>query len=127
MKFAGSRRDFLAKTGSALALAAVRPAGGVAQPSSLAASVAVDPRRIVATIDRRLFGSFLEHLGRAIYGGGFEPGSALADQNGFRRDVLNEVRSLGVPIVRYPGGNFVSGYDWLDGVGPRASRPTVLD
>ena len=87
----------------------------------------VDPRRVVAPLDRRLFGSFLEHLGRAIYGGVFEPGSALADENGFRRDVLNEVRTLGVPIVRYPGGNFVSGYDWLDGVGPRASRPSVLD
>lgn len=122
-----SRRDFLATTGSALALAAVRPAGVFAQPTARAASVLVDPRRVAATIDRRLFGSFLEHLGRAIYGGVFEPGSPLADQNGFRRDVLAEIKTLGVPIVRYPGGNFVSGYDWLDGVGPRDARPTVLD
>jgi alpha-N-arabinofuranosidase len=78
---------------------------------------------VVATLDRRQFGSFLEHLGRAIYGGVFEPGSTLADQNGFRRDVVDEIRTLQVPIVRYPGGNFVSGYDWLDGVGPRSARP----
>jgi alpha-L-arabinofuranosidase len=74
-----------------------------------------------------VFGSFLEHLGRAIYGGIYDPGSKLSDANGFRKDVLNEIRQLGVPIVRYPGGNFVSGYNWLDGVGPKASRPRVLD
>jgi alpha-N-arabinofuranosidase len=91
MTSAGTRRDFLAKTGSALALAAVRPAGVFAQPASRIANVFVDPRRVAATIDRRLFGSFLEHLGRAIYGGIFEPGSPLADQNGFRRDVLAEI------------------------------------
>jgi len=127
MTSAGTRRDFLAKAGSALTLAAVRPAGVFAQPASRIANVFVDPHRVAATIDRRLFGSFLEHLGRAIYGGIFEPGSPLADQNGFRRDVLAEIKTLGVPIVRYPGGNFVSGYDWLDGVGPRDSRPAVLD
>src|SRR5262249_7975151 len=89
--------------------------------------VVVDPRGVVATLDRRLFGSFLEHLGRAIYGGIFEPGSPLADANGFRRDVLGAITSLGVPVGRYPCRNFVSGYDWLDGGGPRASRPAVLD
>jgi alpha-N-arabinofuranosidase len=77
--------------------------------------------------DRRVFGSFLEHLGRAIYTGVYEPGSRLADARGFRSDVAREVKDLGVPIVRYPGGNFVSGYNWLDGVGPKAQRPTVLD
>jgi alpha-N-arabinofuranosidase len=81
----------------------------------------------VAALDRRLLGSFLEHLGRAIYGGIYEPGSALADGQGFRQDVLELVRRLGVPIVRYPGGNFVSGYNWLDGVGPTSERPRVLD
>jgi len=74
-----------------------------------------------------LFGSFLEHLGPAIYEGIYDPGSKPSDSNGFRKDVLNEIRQLGVPIVRYPGGNFVSGYNWLDGVGPKANRPRVLD
>jgi alpha-N-arabinofuranosidase len=68
------------------------------------------------------WGSFLEHLGRAIYQGIYEPGSALADSAGFRKDVAAEVRGMGVPIIRYPGGNFVSGYNWLDGVGPRDKR-----
>lgn len=90
-------------------------------------NVYVDSRRTVATLDRRLFGSFLEHLGRAIYGGIYEPGSSLADGNGFRTDVLREIRDLGVPIIRYPGGNFVSGYNWQDGVGPVESRPRQLD
>lgn len=74
-----------------------------------------------------MFGSFLEHLGRAIYEGIYDPGSKLSDSNGFRKDVLDEIRHLGVPIIRYPGGNFVSGYNWLDGVGPKANRPRVLD
>ena len=74
-----------------------------------------------------MLGSFLEHLGRAIYTGVYEPGSRLADAKGFRTDVAREVKDLGVPIVRYPGGNFVSGYNWLDGVGPKAQRPVVLD
>ena len=72
-------------------------------------------------------GSFLEHLGRAVYTGVYEPGSPLADQNGLRQDVIAEVKGLGVPIIRYPGGNFVSGYNWLDGVGPKDQRPTVLE
>ena len=87
----------------------------------------IDTRRIIAPLERNLFGSFLEHLGRAIYGGIYDPGSRLSDSNGFRKDVLEEIRQLDVPIVRYPGGNFVSGYNWLDGVGPKASRPRVLD
>lgn len=91
------------------------------------ARVYVDSRRIISQIDRNLWGSFLEHLGRAIYGGIYDPGSKLSDANGFREDVLNIVRELAVPIVRYPGGNFVSGYNWLDGVGPKQNRPRVLD
>ena len=78
-------------------------------------------------LDRNLFGSFLEHLGRAIYEGIYDPGSPLSDANGFRKDVMEEVRNLGVPIIRYPGGNFVSGYNWLDGVGPKKDRPRELD
>jgi alpha-L-arabinofuranosidase len=89
--------------------------------------VYVDSRRTVAPLDRNLFGSFLEHLGRAIYEGIYDPASKLSDSNGLRKDVVGEIRQLGVPIVRYPGGNFVSGYNWLDGVGPKADRPRVLD
>jgi len=89
--------------------------------------VLIDTQRTIAPLERNLFGSFLEHLGRAIYEGIYDPGSKLSDSSGFRTDVLNEIRQLGVPIVRYPGGNFVSGYNWLDGVGPKASRPRVLD
>src|SRR5437763_13288407 len=68
-----------------------------------------------APFDRRLLGSFLEHLGRAIYTGVYEPGSPLADANGFRTDVAREIKELGVPSTRYPGGDFVSGQNWLDG------------
>lgn len=126
-----SRRRFTRQAGlSTLALATQGALGRLAAASPLpnrAARVVVDTRRTLATLDRRIFGSFLEHLGRAIYGGIFDPESKMADADGFRRDVLAEIRGLGVPIVRYPGGNFVSGYDWLDGVGPVPSRPRVLD
>jgi len=91
------------------------------------ARIYLDTRRTTGSLDRNLFGSFLEHLGRAIYEGIYEPGSPLSDANGFRKDVMEEVRSLNVPIIRYPGGNFVSGYNWLDGVGPKQERPRVLD
>ena len=124
------RRSFLGRTAAAaVALGAPSWLARVAQAQSASARarVIVDPERTVANLDRRLFGSFLEHLGRAIYGGVYEPGSKLADADGFRKDVLDEVRRLGVPIVRYPGGNFVSGYDWRDGVGPKAERPRVLE
>lgn len=91
------------------------------------ATAVIDPALTVGPVDERLFGSFVEHMGRAIYGGIYEPGHPTADADGWRRDVLELVRELGVTIVRYPGGNFVSGYDWEDGVGPRDSRPTRLD
>jgi alpha-L-arabinofuranosidase len=94
---------------------------------SEAVRVFVDARRTLAPLDRNLFGSFLEHLGRAIYEGIYDPGSKLSDANGMRKDVIDELRQLGVPIIRYPGGNFVSGYNWLDGVGPKQDRPRVLD
>jgi alpha-L-arabinofuranosidase len=81
----------------------------------------------IAKIDDRLYGAFLEHLGRAIYTGIYEPDHKSADANGMRRDVVELVRELKVPIVRYPGGNFVSAYNWEDGVGPRKDRPTRLD
>ena len=81
----------------------------------------------IGTTDRRLFGAFIEHLGRCVYGGIFEPGHPTADKNGFRQDVLALVRELAPTIMRYPGGNFVSGYNWEDGVGPVAQRPRRLD
>jgi alpha-N-arabinofuranosidase len=82
---------------------------------------------VSATVDDRVFGSFIEHLGRAIYGGIYEPGHPTADDEGFRGDVLELVRELGVPIIRYPGGNFASCYNWEDTVGPVENRPRRLD
>ena len=96
-------------------------------PASAMFRVDVDSRRTLPALDRNIFGSFLEHLGRAIYEGIYDPNSKLADANGFRKDVLEEIQKLQVPIVRYPGGKFVSGYHWLDGVGPKQDRPKVLD
>jgi alpha-N-arabinofuranosidase len=91
------------------------------------ASLTIDPASRVGPINRRLFGSFVEHLGRCVYDGIYEPGHPTADADGFRADVLDLVRELGVSTVRYPGGNFVSGYRWEDGVGPRERRPRRLD
>lgn len=91
------------------------------------ARLVLEPGFRVGTVDRRLFGSFVEHMGRSVYTGIFEPGHPLADADGFRTDVLSLVRELGVTLVRYPGGNFVSHYRWEDGVGPAEERPTRLD
>jgi len=91
------------------------------------ASLHLDPSFVVAPVSRRTFGSFVEHMGRCVYGGIYEPGHPTADADGFRQDVLELVRELGVTVVRYPGGNFVSGYRWEDGVGPVENRPTRLD
>jgi alpha-L-arabinofuranosidase len=89
--------------------------------------VVLDRDVAIGVTDRRLFGAFVEHLGRCVYGGLFEPGHPQADHKGFRHDVLALVRELGPTIIRYPGGNFVSGYNWEDGVGPVESRPRRLD
>jgi alpha-N-arabinofuranosidase len=129
-----SRRHFLedaSKTGIALGanlafgghMFGQSPAANAGQPIRIYA----DSRRTLAPVHREVFGSFLEHLGRAIYEGIYDPQSKLSDSNGFRKDVLEEIKKLGVPIIRYPGGNFVSGYNWLDGIGPKANRPAVLD
>jgi alpha-L-arabinofuranosidase len=91
------------------------------------AKIKIDPDFRIGEIDPRLYGSFIEHLGRAVYGGVYEPDHPTADDMGFRRDVLELVRELKVPLVRYPGGNFVSGYNWEDGVGPKEERPRRLD
>ncbi len=87
------------------------------------AKMILDPSSKIGEIDRRLYGSFVEHVGRVVYGGIYEPGHATADENGFRKDVMKLAAELNVPIIRYPGGNFVSQYVWEDGVGPRAQRP----
>ena len=133
----GTRRKFLQQATSLGVACSANLVGGrfvLGQSSTIsssdstsAARVYIDSRRTVGALDRNLFGSFLEHLGRAIYEGIYDPGSPLSDANGFRKDVMDEVRNLGVPIIRYPGGNFVSGYNWMDGVGPKKDRPRVLD
>ena len=85
------------------------------------------PAYTVGDVDPRIFGSFIEHLGRAVYHGIYEPGHPTADEEGFRGDVIDMVKKLGVPIVRYPGGNFVSGYKWEDGTGDKSKRPRRLE
>jgi alpha-N-arabinofuranosidase len=128
-----SRRQFLRQAGIAGAACSAELLLGhslfaqAKTPLVSGARVYVDTRRTISPIDPNLFGSFLEHLGRAIYEGIYDPKSKLADSNGFRKDVADEIKKLGVPIIRYPGGNFVSGYNWLDGVGPKQDRPVVLD
>jgi alpha-N-arabinofuranosidase len=91
------------------------------------ANLILDRDYVIARVDEHLFGSFIEHLGRAIYGGIFDPGNPKSDQNGFRRDVIELVKQLNVSVVRYPGGNFVSGFNWEDSIGPPALRPQRLD
>ncbi len=87
----------------------------------------LDPAFTVSAVDPRLYGSFVEHLGRCVYTGIYEPGHPSADEAGLRTDVLELIREMGVTVVRYPGGNFVSGYRWEDGVGPADARPRRLD
>jgi alpha-N-arabinofuranosidase len=93
----------------------------------VATTITVDPTARIGTISPHLFGYFVEHLRSGVYGGIFEAGSYLSDAEGFRLDVLEEVRVLGPTQIRYPGGNFVSGYHWRDGVGPRSERPIRFD
>jgi alpha-N-arabinofuranosidase len=91
------------------------------------ARIAVELDRTLGTVDRRILGGFIEHLGRCIYGGIFDEKSSLSDADGFRRDVLDAARGLGLTILRWPGGNFASGYNWKDGIGPRDQRPARRD
>jgi alpha-N-arabinofuranosidase len=90
---------------------------------SIPARIKIDLDRTVGEVHPHLFGNFAEHLGRMIYGGLYEPGSPLSDADGFRKDVLEAVKALNVTILRWPGGNFASGYNWKDGIGPKAQRP----
>ena len=82
------------------------------------ARIKIDLERTIGEVDKNIYGNFVEHLGRCVYGGIYEPGSKLSDKNGFRKDVMTAVKELHPSLVRYPGGNFVSNYNWLDGVGP---------
>ncbi|MBU2317794.1 MAG: alpha-N-arabinofuranosidase, partial [Gammaproteobacteria bacterium] len=91
------------------------------------ANVTAHKDYVIAKIDPRLYGSFIEHLGRAVYSGIYEPGHATADEHGFRQDVIELIKDIDVPVTRYPGGNFVSAYNWEDGIGPKEDRPTRLD
>lgn len=131
--FSRGRRRFFGQAGAAgLAFAT----GGLGerlafahapQAASGPARIYIDPAQRIARLDPFVLGGFIEHLGRAIYGGLYEPGSKLSDSRGFRKDVLEVFRKMRVPVIRYPGGNFVSGYNWLHGVGPKEKRPKILD
>lgn len=91
------------------------------------ARIKIDTDRTIGEIHPHLFGNFAEHLGRMIYGGIYEEGSPLSDQNGYRKDVMEAVKQLNVTILRWPGGNFASGYNWKDGIGPKDQRPVRMD
>lgn len=91
------------------------------------AKMVIDKDFKISKIDNRIYGSFIEHLGRAVYEGIYQPGHQTADADGFRMDVMELVKDLQVPIVRYPGGNFVSSFYWEDSVGPVEQRPKRLE
>jgi len=123
-----TRREFVQGVGAmGLSLIARQAFGGravpVADAEPLRARLKIDLESQLGTIDPNIYGNFTEHLGRCIYGGIFDEGSPLADADGIRRDVLDASRKLRVTQLRWPGGNFVSGYHWQDGIGPRAARP----
>lgn len=91
------------------------------------ARIKIDIERQIGSVDTMLYGNFTEHLGRCVYKGLYEPGSPLSDENGFRKDVMKAVKELNVSVIRWPGGNFVSGYHWEDGIGPKEKRPVRMD
>ena len=93
----------------------------------LTAKISLNSTDVISAIDDRLYSSFIEHMGRAVYTGIYEPDHPASQKNGFRADVIDLIRPLRIPLIRYPGGNFVSGYNWEDGVGPKDSRPVKLD
>ncbi len=95
--------------------------------STLKAQVFLDKNRIIAPISPLLFGGFVEHMGRCVYEGIYDPNSPNSDAHGLRKDVLEALRDQSYTIIRYPGGNFLSGYNWLDGVGPKDKRPRRRD
>lgn len=92
-----------------------------------AARLTLDAAFPIGKIDPRIYGSFIEHMERVVYEGIYEPDHPNADEDGFRRDIIELTRELQIPFVRYPGGNFLSGYNWEDGVGPKEKRPVRKD
>ena len=98
-----------------------------AQERALHARIKVDTERMIDDIHPKIYGNFVEHLGRCIEGGVFDETSPLSDANGYRRDVLEAAKNLGVSVLRWPGGNFSSNYHWKDGIGPRDKRPPRLE
>lgn len=98
-----------------------------AQGQAPEARIKIDVDRTIGEVHPHVFGNFAEHLGRMIYGGVYEEGSPLSDERGYRKDVMTAVRDLDVSILRWPGGNFVSGYNWKDGIGPKDERPVRVD
>lgn len=101
--------------------------GQISTAQNSQARIKIDVERQIGEIDKMIYGNFVEHIGRCIYGGLYEPGSSLSDENGYRKDVMQATKELNVPIIRWPGGNFVSGYHWEDGIGPKDQRPTRID
>lgn len=101
--------------------------GVAVQSQTLKARIKIDIERKIGDIDTMIYGNFTEHLGRCIYGGIYDPKSPQANADGFRKDVIEATNNLGVSIIRYPGGNFVSGYHWEDGIGMKANRPKRKD
>ncbi|MGC1107984.1 MAG: alpha-L-arabinofuranosidase C-terminal domain-containing protein [Candidatus Acidiferrales bacterium] len=134
------RRDLL-KNGAAAMVAAAIPLGSpllgwttptlqdaaAGAPTPVAAKIKIDFDRKIGAIDRNIYGNFTEHLGRCIYGGIYDEGSSLSDSDGFRKDVLDAARGMHVSVLRWPGGNFSSGYNWKDGIGPKDARPRRWD
>ena len=118
-----SRRSFAA----AMAGAPWVTPSVLAQPAPLHARIKVDTERVIGDIDPKIYGNFIEHLGRCIEGGVFDEKSPLSDSSGFRKDVLAAAKNLNVSVLRWPGGNFSSNYHWMDGIGPRDSRPPRLE
>jgi alpha-N-arabinofuranosidase len=107
--------------------AAFATASSALEAQTPPARIKLDPERVIAEVHPHVFGNFVEHLGRCVYGGVFEEKSPLADADGFRKDVMEGTRGLGVTLLRWPGGNFASGYNWKDGIGPRDQRPARRD
>src|SRR6201995_3150255 len=116
-----SRRSVLAASAAAPVIMTTGPA------SAASAGIQIHSRRHRGEIDKKIFGNFIEHLGRCITGGIFDEGSPLSDKEGFRTDVMTAVKDMNVPLLRWPGGNFSSNYNWMDGIGPRDKRPKRLE
>jgi len=124
--FTSMTRKRYGTAAAALLLATAFVTPTPAQPQA-SARIKIDLDRTIGEVDPLLFGNFAEHLGRMIYGGIYDEKSPLSDQFGFRKDVLDAVRGMNVTILRWPGGNFASGYNWKDGIGPRDQRPVRRD